>query len=617
MCGLTGWLCYGQDLEHHRDILERMTATMALRGPDESGLWIDGPIGLGHRRLSVIDLASGQQPFVARDRNGNAQAVITYVGEVYNFRELRADLEGRGHEFRTRSDTEVVLRAYLEWGEHFVEKLNGMFAFAIWDVRTRELYLVRDQMGVKPLYYYETRDGVVFGSEPKALLANPLVLPRVTAEGLSEILEFVKKPGRTAYDGIKEVIPGQIIRVGQQGLVSRFYWKLEAREHEHSRDETIAHVRGLLEDIMERQLVTDVPLSCLLSGGLDSSTLAALASKRFLSQGKENINTFSVDFVDHGAAFVNDGFRVSPDTPYVEILAQHIGSDHQNIRIDSQTMANPDLRAKIVHALDLPPVLWGDLWPSLYRLFEEVRKHSTVAISGEAADEVFGGYRWFHDPEALRANTFPWLSAATQKVFGGNHLLDKKLIEKLNLPGFVKDSYSLALRDVPVLAGENDDQRRIREISHLNLTRFVRALLDRKDRMSMANGLELRVPFCDHRLVQYAFNVPWEVKSFDGREKSVLRAAAADLLPTAIIERKKNPFPSTQDPSYERGLRSALSEIASDPNAPVRPLLDLQQVQETLGEDIGESSTMQKRMGIELVVGINAWMRDYKVDLVL
>ncbi|MES4992564.1 asparagine synthase (glutamine-hydrolyzing) [Phyllobacterium sp. 22229] len=617
MCGLTGWLCYRQDLEHHRDVLERMTATMALRGPDETGLWIDGPIALGHRRLSVIDLTNGQQPFIARDRSGSPLAVITYVGEVYNFRELRSELEARGHKFRTCSDTEVVLLSYLEWGEHFVEKLNGMFAFALWDVRTRELYLVRDQMGVKPLYYYETRDGVVFGSEPKALLANPLVSARVTAEGLSEILEFVKNPGRTAYDGMKEVVPGQIIRVGAQGLVSRYYWKLEATEHEHTRDETILHVRGLLEDIMERQLVTDVPLSCLLSGGLDSSTLAALASKRLLSQGQDNIRTFSVDFVDHGAAFVNDGFRVAPDTPFVEILSRHIGSQHQQILIDSQTMATADIRAKIVSALDLPPVLWGDLWPSLYRLFEEVRKHSTVAISGEAADEVFGGYRWFHDPEALRANTFPWLSAATQKVFGGNHLLDKQLIETLNLPQFVQDSYAQALRDVPHRQGESVDERRIREISHLNLTRFVRALLDRKDRMSMAHGLELRVPFCDHRLVQYAFNIPWEMKSFDGREKSILRAAAADLLPLEIIERKKNPYPSTQDPSYERGLRSALSEIVSDHDAPIRPLLDLQQVNETLSTDIGESSNMQKRMGVELVIGLNAWMKDYKVDLAL
>lgn len=265
----------------------------------------------------------------------------------------------------------------------------------------------------------------------------------------------------------------------------------------------------------------------------------------------------------------------------------------------------------------MPPVFWGDLWPSLYRLFEEVRRHSTVAISGEAADEVFAGYRWFHDPKALQADTFPWLIDATQKVFGSRHLLNQKFLEKLNLPGFVRESYAQALAEVPRLSGESDQQHRIREISYLNLTRFVRALLDRKDRMSMAHGLELRVPFCDHRLVQYAFNIPWEMKAFDGREKSILRAAAKDLLPTAIIERKKNPYPSTQDPSYERELRGALNDIFNDSEAPIQPLLDIQAVQDTLRSEIGNSSTMQQRMGIELVVGLNTWMKNCRVELAL
>ncbi|NQD94527.1 asparagine synthase (glutamine-hydrolyzing), partial [Pseudomonas sp. CrR25] len=301
MCGITGWLSYSQNLEAQRDTLQRMTDTMALRGPDAGGLWIDGPVGLGHRRLSIIDLEGGRQPMTVMHGGLREVAAITYSCEVYNFRELRTELQRLGHRFETRSDTEVVLRAYVEWAEAFVERLNGMYAFAIWNLRSQELLLIRDRMGVKPLYYFPTADGVIFGSEPKALLANPLVPRKVRADGLREILEMVKTPGHAVFDGMREVMPGEIVRINRQGLGRRHYWKLEAREHEHTLDETIRHTRDLLEDIVDRQIVADVPLCSLLSGGLDSSIITALASKKLLAAGKENIRSFSVDFVDHGS----------------------------------------------------------------------------------------------------------------------------------------------------------------------------------------------------------------------------------------------------------------------------------------------------------------------------
>lgn len=280
MCGITGWLSFSQDLNFQRSILERMTATMTRRGPDAGGLWIDGPIGLGHRRLSIIDLEGGRQPMTAGFGNDPEAVAITYSGEVYNFQDLRRDLQALGHQFETRSDTEVVLHAYLEWGYDFVERLNGMYAFAIWNRRKQELLLVRDRMGVKPLYYFPTADGVIFGSEPKALLANPLVPRKIQADGLREILEMVKTPGQAIFAGMREVLPGEWIRIARSGLQRQRYWKLEAREHEHSLDQTIGHTRDLLEDIVERQVVSDVPLCSLLSGGLDSSIITALASRK-------------------------------------------------------------------------------------------------------------------------------------------------------------------------------------------------------------------------------------------------------------------------------------------------------------------------------------------------
>lgn len=615
MCGITGWLSYSRNMQTQRDTLRRMTETMSKRGPDAGGTWIEGPVGFGHRRLSIIDLEGGRQPMLARRDDGLQAAAITYSGEVYNFRELRAELKVRGHRFESLSDTEVVLRAYLEWGEAFVERLNGMYAFALWDMRSQQLLLVRDRMGVKPLYYFETADGLIFGSEPKALLANPLVPRRVRADGLREILEMVKTPGHAIFDGMREVLPGELVRIDRQGLTRRRYWQLEAREHEHSLEQTIGHTRDLLEDIVQRQIVSDVPLCSLLSGGLDSSIITALASKKLLAAGKDNIRSFSIDFLDHGSGFAGDAVRGTPDAPFVRDLVERIHSSHQEIILDSRELADPGLRSQVIAALDLPPAYWGDMWPSLYRLFQEVRRHSTVALSGESADEVFGGYRWFHDPVAIEAHTFPWLTSVTGKYFDGKTLFDPALLRQLDMPGFLQDSYSQAIADAPVLTSEGQTERRMRQMSYVNLTRFVQTLLDRKDRMSMAVGLEVRVPFCDHRLVDYAFNIPWEMKAFDRREKSILRAATRDLLPESISDRVKSPYPSTQDPAYEQALRTSLVQIMADKDAPVRALLDASKVKHTLAKPVGDSSPMYDRMGMELAVGLNTWLSEQGVSL--
>ncbi|EMC2290444.1 asparagine synthase (glutamine-hydrolyzing) [Salmonella enterica] len=615
MCGMTGWLSFSRDLAVHQETLQRMTDTLALRGPDAQGVWIEGPMGLGHRRLSIIDLEGGRQPMAADHNRQRAASIISYTGEVYNFQELKHDLQGRGHRFETRSDTEVVLRAYLEWGPSFVDRLNGMYAFAIWNRFTQELLLVRDRMGVKPLYYYQTDDGVVFGSEPKALLANPLVPRRVDADGLREILEMVKTPGHAIFSGMHEVLPGEMIRVNRNGLMRHQYWKLEAREHSDTLEQTIQHTRDLLEDIVDRQIVADVPLCSLLSGGLDSSIITALASKKLLAAGKENIRSFSVDFLDHGGGFTGDSVRGTPDAPFVRDLVERIRSSHGEIVIDSREMADPELRAKVVRALDLPPAFWGDMWPSLYRLFQEIRKHSTVALSGESADEVFGGYRWFHDPDAIAAQTFPWLTSVTGKYFDGKTLFSQDLLKGLEMDSFLRDSYSQAVAETPALPGEDEINRRMRQMSYVNLTRFVQTLLDRKDRMSMAVGLEVRVPFCDHRLVEYAFNIPWEMKAFDGREKSILRAATRDLLPDSIAGRVKSPYPSTQDPAYEQGLRTSLATIMANPASPVLPLLDGDRAAQTLAKPLGNLSPMYDRMGMELAIGLNTWLAEYEVSL--
>ncbi|MBC6457249.1 asparagine synthase (glutamine-hydrolyzing) [Actinomadura sp. HBU206391] len=617
MCGITGWVNFERDLSREGQIVQSMTDTMACRGPDAEGIWFSPHAALGHRRLSIIDIEGGRQPMTIEE-DGRTVAAMTYSGEVYNFRELREELAGHGHRFRTSSDTEVVLHAYQQWGEDFVDHLNGMYAFAIWDPRIEELLLVRDRMGIKPLHYYPTPHGVVFGSEPKALLVNPEVDGVVTNDGLRELLGFVKAPESTVFDGMYEVRPGQLVRVKRTGVGKRRYWRLEAREHTDDLDTTVRTVRELLDDIVDRQLISDVPLCTLLSGGLDSSAVTALAAKALDAQNAGPIRSFSVDFVGYTEHFKADPLRETPDTPYVHELAEHIAADHTDIVLSTADLMDPAVRRTVLRANDQPNGM-GDMYTSLYLLFRAIRSRSTVALSGESADEVFGGYRWFHDAEAIEADTFPWLAAMYYSLRAdddeGASLLDPGLNEQLDLPAYREASYRAGLAEVPYLDGVTGRERRMREICYLHLTRFVQILLDRKDRMSMASGLEVRVPFCDHRLVEYVFNTPWSMKTFDGREKSLLRAAASDILPESILQRLKSPYPSTQDPTYERALRDELAKLLAKENAPVRSLIDVDRARAVAAGRTGSIGLEHYRRNIELVLQLNTWLEDYDLKL--
>jgi asparagine synthase (glutamine-hydrolysing) len=615
MCGFAGWVSYDRDLTaaHETSILAAMTRTMEPRGPDAGGIWTDHHVGFGHRRLAVIDVVGGVQPMHAEE-DGRTVACLIFAGEIYNFADLRDELSALGHQFKTRSDTEVILRGYLQWGEAAVARLNGMFSFAIWDTRTEELLLVRDRMGVKPLFYYPKADGVLFGSEPKAILAHPSVEPTVDLDGLREVLVLVKNPERTPYTGMREVRPGQIVRVSRNGVVKIQYWRLAGREHDTDLPKTIETVADLLNDIVRRQVVTDVPLCSLLSGGLDSSAVTALADRAIMAEQGVHVRSFSVDFVDQNRYFVAGAFHQASDTPFVRDFVRHTGCNHTEVVLDSRDLAEEDLHRAVLRACDFPFGVSGDMFTSLYRLCEVIKKQSTVALSGESADEIFGGYSWFHEPKAVNAGTYPWL-VAMRPTLDGSNVLDKGLLEQLKLREFEADSYAQSIAEVPVVESDDPHERRMREVSYLHLTRFVQFLLDRKDRMSMAAGLEVRVPYCDHRLVEYVFNIPWRMKCFDSREKSILRAATRVLLPTSVVERQKSPYPSTQHPAYERAIRQQVTEVVGDPAHPATPLLDRAAIKKILARPVANSSLLNERGGLERVRSLGTWFKDYQVSL--
>ncbi|MEU3207744.1 asparagine synthase (glutamine-hydrolyzing) [Streptomyces cyaneofuscatus] len=617
MCGLAGWVSYGRDLREYTRTASTMTETMVCRGPDAGGLWSSQHAVLGHRRLSIIDLEGGRQPMAVAEGSDDLP-VITYTGEVYNFQELREELRGLGHEFRTSSDTEVVLRAYLQWGADFAERLNGIYAFAIWDPRSEELLLVRDRMGVKPLYYHPTEDGVIFGSELKAILAHEDVEAVIDGEGLREIFSIVKTPGHGVLKGMYEVLPATVMRFTKEGSSSHRYWELTAREHTDDLDTTIDTVRELLEDIVDRQLIADVTVGTLLSGGLDSSAITAIAAKALAEKGvTEPIRAFSVNFTGHEERFEANVQWADPDTPYAIEVAEHVGAEHIIVELDSNDVLNDEVRQQVLRAQDLP-VSTGDMEYSLLLLCRALKERMTVALSGEAADELFGGYTWFHDEEAVSLDSFPW-HHPFEKAGGIGALQDIGLWDRLGLTEYIKHRYAEALQQVPRLAGESGHEARMRELTFLNLTRWENFLLDRKDRISMAASLEVRVPFTDHRLVEYVYNTPWAMKNFDGREKSLLRAAMRGVLPDSVLDRKKNPYPSTQDLTYELELRKRVEALITE-GAPVLGLVGEADIRRLLDRPEGAYAVggpWSARAVLERLVEFNTWVSDYDVTVEL
>ncbi|WP_419872155.1 asparagine synthase (glutamine-hydrolyzing) [Candidatus Pristimantibacillus sp. PTI5] len=611
MCGITGWIDWNRDLTKQSESLEKMTDTLAPRGPDASGTWISAHCALGHRRLSVIDPENGAQPMIRH--TGDDKYVVVYNGELYNAPELRKELESRGRAFTTNCDTEVLLVAFMEWGKACVERFNGIFAFAIWNVAEQELFLARDRLGVKPLFYSEQDGLFIFGSEQKCILAHPAVKPEVGAEGLAEIfiLGPARTPGHGVYKQISELRPGRCMTVNHSGVKTVTYWQLESRPHGQNVEETAEHVRELLKDTVERQLVSDVPVCTLLSGGLDSSALTTLAVNYYNENGQGNVHTYSVDYTDNDKHFQAHAFQPNSDAPWIERMTTHLGTIHHPIQFDTPELAGA-LKAA-TFARDLPGM--ADVDASLLLFCHEIKKDATVAISGEAADEIFGGYPWFHREEALSANTFPWSLASAMRA----DLLAPDVAAWIKPLDYIGDRYAQAVNEVPHLDGESEQLRKMRQMSYLNITRFMPTLLDRKDRMSMAAGLEVRVPFCDHRLVEYVWNIPWEIKTSGDREKGILRKALRGVLPEDVLTRKKSPYPKTHNPNYLAAVKGLLLDVLNDPSSPLLPLINVNKVRELAESDSAKSNIPwfgQLMSGPQLfayLYQVNLWLKQYKV----
>jgi asparagine synthase (glutamine-hydrolysing) len=613
MCGITGWVDWEKDVAREPEILQAMVDTLAVRGPDDSGLYISRNAAIGHRRLSVVDLEGGKQPML-RSRD-NCIYVITYNGELYNTPELRWDLMARGYVFTSTSDTEVLLKAYIEWGPDCVERLNGIFAFAIWDEAGQKLFLARDRLGVKPLFYAERGSSFIFGSELKAVLAHPAVPAEVTAEGLAEIFMIgpARTPGHGVFRAICELKPGWCAVFDRRGLTCRQYWRLESKTHEQDFATTVAMVRDIFQDAVTRQLVSDVPLCTLLSGGLDSSAITAVAATAYKREGRR-LDTYSVEYVDNDKYFQEHSFQPNRDAPWVEKVARYFDTGHHEILLDTPELSGV-LRAA-AWARDLPGM--ADVDTSLFLFSREIKKGATVGLSGECADEVFGGYPWFYRQEMIQATTFPWSPKPEIRL----EWLCPDLRGNPVLTEYPRQRYAEALAEVSRLPGEAAEAARMREIFYLSLTRWMPTLLDRKDRMSMAFGLELRVPYCDHRLVEYVWNVPWEMKNYQNREKGLLRHALKGMLPEDVLWRRKSPYPKTHNPSFLAVVQKEFLAILDDRESPLLPLIDAGNLRTFAASDAVRSpfpwfgQLMGGPQVLAYLIQVDAWLRYHKVKIV-
>ena len=602
MCAIAGIL----GLPVRVETIRKMLRTMARRGPDGDGVYTGQNCVLLHTRLAIIDPAGGAQPMTLEW--AGERYILVYNGELYNTDELRRELEKQGHNFDGHSDTEVVLHAYAQWGKECVERFNGIFAMAVWEERKKRLFLARDRIGVKPLFYKLHEGGLIFGSEIKSILAYPTVRAELNAEGAAQILLLGpgRIPGSGVFRGIRELEPGYRAYYEIGKMTVQRYWWLHDREHTENFDTTAEHVRELVTDAIRRQMVSDVPIGCFLSGGLDSSIISAVCSGE-----KSKLDTFSVDYQDNDRYFVAGKFQPNADGEYIRLMVNSIQSRHHWTVLRPEQLMDSLEDATL--ARDLPGM--ADVDFSLLAFCGDIRQYVKVALSGECADEIFGGYPWYRDPAVRDTDGFPWAQNTMSRV----QLMHPWIREKINGPDFVRAQYQKTVDESDILPGTAPLEKRMKQMVNLNFRWFMQTLLDRKDRMSMYHGLEVRVPFCDYRIAEYLYGVPWEFKDYQGREKGLLRRAVEGLLPEQVLYRKKSPYPKTHHPEYTRLVRTALEQLLQRPEAPLFQLFSRQAVQEYLENQpawpwYGQLMTMPQTFAYFLQV--NFWLEKNKIVLV-
>ena len=599
MCGITGWYKKNHEKKNIK-IIKQMTKTLKYRGPDQKGYYIDKNILLGHRRLSIIDLKNGKQPYTYKGYT------IVYNGEIYNAENIKNKLKEK-YTFETTCDTEVLLKGYIEYKEKILNLIEGIYAFAIY--KDNKLFLARDRVGVKPLFYTKIKDNFLFASEIKSLLKNKLVKPIINKESLQEILSLSPSriPGSGVFKNIKELRPGHYMIYENDKITIKRYWNIKEKINKDNYETATKKIEKYLTESIKRQMVSDVDIACLLSGGLDSSIITAIVAKN----RDKTLDTYSIDYEDNDKYFQKTKFTVSQDNDYIKLMSETFKTNHYYKVITQHKLAKY-LKESVI-ARDLPGM--ADIDSSLLWFSKQIKKKHKVILSGECADEIFGGYPWFYREEVRNREYFPWLDSIDYR----NKLLKKELQEKLKLKEFMKTQYDNILKEVPIT--KNKEEQIYKNLFYLNMTYFMPTLLERKDRMTMRGSIEARVPFADTKLIEYLWNLPWEYKFHNNTEKGILRDAYKDLLPKEIVTRKKNPYPKTHNPKYTKIIIKLLKKRLKNKKSILYKIFDkeeLNKLVKTKGESFSSPWFGQLMTGPQLLAflyQLDIWAKKYKIIL--
>lgn len=611
LCGIVGFTNYKKNILNPNELLENMTNKIVTRGEDDVGYYSKNEVYLGHRRLSIVDIDGGKQPMSFIE--GDKKYTIVYNGEIYNYKQLRKLLLSNNVNLETRSDTEMVLKAFIAFKEKCLEHFNGMFAFCIYEETEGKLFFARDHMGVKPFFYTIYDGDIFFASEIKAIFENHKIERIIDRKGICELFGLgpARNLGSAVFKDIYELKPGHYMKFDKGNIEICNYFKIKSKEHTDDLETTIGKVRSLLQKSIENQLIADVPVGMFLSGGIDSSIITAISALTIKENNK--LKTFSVDYIDNEKNFKKSDFTPSRDNDFIEIMKKKYNLNHKYIVLNSEDLYETLYEAML--ARDLPAM--ADIDSSLLLFCKKVKQDVKVALSGEFADEIFCGYPWFFRMDSLESGTFPWsISLELRK-----EILNKEISKNVNISKYVEEIYKEAISNVPLEETTNIEDIQMKKNSYLTMYYFGLNLIERSDRMSMRNSLEVRVPFTDYELVEYVYNIPWEMKNHMNLEKGILRESFNDVLPKEILERKKSPYPKTYDPKYTKMVENMLAKVINNKDNKIKQLVDVDYVKTIIESDEASFSRpwfgqlMGRTALMAYLIQLEMWIVEYDVKI--
>ena len=614
MCGICGYM-QKEKITENNTILS-MKESILKRGNSDNNIYINENIALGHARLSIIDIKNGKQPM--EKTINNTKYTIVYNGELYNTNVLRNILISRGYEFQTESDTEVLLLLYVEFKEKMLKFINGIFAFAIYDSSNNSLFLAKDRLGIKPLFYSIFEDKFIFSSEIKGILASKYIKPVVTKENLIELLSLgpAHSPGKTYFKDIYELKAGHYALYKDGSLDIIKYWDLIEKKMIDSDDEIIDNVKYLVTDSTKRQLVSDVGVASMLSGGLDSSIVTKIATDNIY-----NLHTYSINYENNDEDFVANSYQQTKDSDFVKVMTKYLNTTHKNIIVSDKDLF--DNLYESVIARDMPGM--ADVDSSMYVFCREIVKNNEkVILSGECSDEIFGGYPWFYKEHLKNTEGFPWALSENLR----ESLIKPDILENGQITEYIKDVKHNTLKTISHIS-QDPFENEFKEINYLTIKFFMNTLIERTDRMSMSNSLEVRVPYADHRIFEYVYNVDAKLKlglrnnNSTICEKYILKQAFKNDIPTDITNRKKSPFPKTYSKKYLQMLEEKLIEILNNPKSRIHEILNTKYIKkliETHGIELKENlfgQLMTYPQTLAFIIQIDFWLTTYNIEIVL